>query len=291
MLLGALEAGGTKMICSLGDETGKIFSRERFETRAPADTMPKLLAYFASQPIRALGIGSFGPLDLDPASAAYGAITNSPKKEWVGYPLLTAFRKALAVPVALDTDVNAAALAEYRLGAGRGANSCVYFTIGTGIGGGLCIDGRLIHGLTHPEMGHMPLKPHADDPSPEGFCPFHRGCAEGLASGTAMRARWGMPAQELPSGHIAWLLEAFYLAQMCVCVSAVCSPGRIILGGGVMQRDGLIEQVREEMLTQMGGYWPVLAQEIARRVTLPALGQDSGAAGALLLAVDALKAV
>ena len=194
MLLGALEAGGTKMICSFGDEHGHITDRARFDTRQPEETIPRLIRYFGEKPIEALGIGSFGPLDLNPASVSYGSITTTPKKGWEFYPLLRVFREALRVPVHIDTDVNAAALAEQRLGAAKDVKSCLYVTVGTGVGGGLMIDGRLVHGLIHPELGHMQLRAAPDDPAPDGFCAFHKGCLEGLASGTAMRRRWNTAA-------------------------------------------------------------------------------------------------
>lgn len=288
MLYGALEAGGTKMICSLGDENGNISDRARFDTRLPEETIPQLIEYFSGKPIQALGIGSFGPLDLNPASMTYGHITTTPKKGWENYPLLQAFKNALHVPVQIDTDVNAAALAEQRLGAARGVNSCLYVTIGTGVGGGLMIDNKLVHGLMHPEFGHMILRSAPNDPAPDGFCAFHKGCLEGLASGTAMRKRWRTPAEELALTHPAWQIEAYYLAQMCVNAIAVFSPEKIVLGGGVMQKPGLIEMVREQMPELLGGYWQSSSLErLDSYVVLPGLGNNSGAAGALLLAAQA----
>ncbi len=286
MLLGALEAGGTKMICSLGDEQGHLLDRARFETRSPEETMPELLQYFAGKGIDALGIGSFGPLDLKPSSPTYGCITTTPKVKWQHYPLKKAFEDALNVPVALDTDVNAAVLAEQQLGAARGVGTCLYVTVGTGIGGGVMVNGELVHGLIHPELGHMLLRPAKDDPAPDGFCPFHVSCAEGLASGTAIGKRWGTRAEELPLEHPAWQLEADYLAQLCMNALAVFSPEKIILGGGVMQKAGLIGLVRQSLQRMAGGYWQhkMLGEGIDEYIVLPALNGNSGAIGALLLA-------
>ncbi len=286
MLLGALEAGGTKMICSLGDEQGHLLDRARFETWSPEETMPELLHYFAGKGIDALGIGSFGPLDLNPSSPTYGCITTTPKAKWQHYPLKKAFEDALNVPVALDTDVNAAVLAEQRLGAARGVSTCLYVTVGTGIGGGVMVNGELVHGLIHPELGHMLLRPAKDDPAPDGFCPFHASCAEGLASGTAIRKRWGVRAEELPLEHPAWQLEADYLAQLCMNALAVFSPEKIILGGGVMQKAGLIGLVRQSLQRMAGGYWQhkMLEEGLDEYIVLPALNGNSGAIGALLLA-------
>ena len=216
MLYGALEAGGTKMICSIGDENATILQRVSYPTTTPDETMPQMLSFFRNKSISALGIGSFGPLDLHPKSKTFGYITTTPKQGWQHYPLQEAFQKELKIPVAIDTDVNAAALAEVTKGSAKGLDSCLYVTVGTGIGGGLMIDGRPVHGLVHPELGHMLLRAHPQDPTPEGFCPYHKGCLEGLASGPSLEKRWGAKASTLPEDHMAWEIEAYYLAQMCV---------------------------------------------------------------------------
>ena len=291
MRLGALEAGGTKMVCAIGDENGSVFERESFPTRAPGETMPDVIGYFRDKGVAALGIGSFGPLNLNADDPAFGSITTTPKPGWRDYPLRQSLMEALGVPVGIDTDVNAAALAEARLGAGKGLDSLVYYTIGTGVGGGVVTEGRLLHGLVHPEIGHMLLRPDPRDPAPDGFCPYHKGCAEGLASGPAIEKRWGMPAKDLPADHVAWDVEAEYLAQLCANTILALSPKRIVLGGGVMHQLHLFPRVRRLTLEKLNGYvsHPAILNDIDGFIVPPGLGDNAGAAGALLLALDALK--
>ena len=289
-MFGALEAGGTKMVMALMDSQGRETDRKVIPTGTPEDTMPQMLAFFRSRPIDALGVGCFGPLDLDPKSPAYGHITRTPKLSWRDYPILQVFRDALHVPVGFDTDVNAAALAESRLGAARGLSSCLYLTVGTGIGGGVVMNGQPVHGLMHPEVGHMLLSPDASDPAPEGFCPYHKGCGEGLAAGPAIQKRWGLPAQQLPEGHAAWALEAGYLAQICANAMMVLSPQKIILGGGVMHQRLLFPMVRAKTISLLNGYLPVreVDEGLEDYIVPPGLGDASGITGAYLLARDAL---
>ena len=229
MLLGALEAGGTKMICSMGNEQGQIVDRVSIPTGQPQQTLKDIAAYFMARRPQAVGIGSFGPLQLNPGKTAYGSLTSTPKLAWQNVPILDYFKDVLRVPIAIDTDVNAAALAEWKLGAARGLNGCVYFTVGTGIGGGVVSGGKIIHGLVHLELGHVLLRPMPNDPLPQGVCPFHIGCAEGLACGVAMERRWGSRAEELPNDHPAWELEADYLAQLCADAVVCYSPERIVM--------------------------------------------------------------
>lgn len=291
MRLGALEAGGTKMVCSIGDEHGNVFSRVSYPTNSPEETLPVLIDYFAGENIQALGISSFGPVDLKPDSPTYGYITSTPKPGWADCPILPRLRDTLGVPVGFDTDVNGAALAEHRLGAARGLSSCLYVTVGTGIGGGIIAENQIVHGLTHPEFGHFWLRPHPDDPTPQGFCPFHDGCLEGLANGPAIEKRWGVPAQLLPPEHPAWTLESYYLAQMCVTAIVVFSPEKIILGGGVMQQTHLFARIREQTVAMLGGYVrsPAILTNIDDYIVPPGLGVNSGVTGALLLAAQALE--
>ncbi len=291
MRLGALEAGGTKMVCAIGDELGNIESRASFPTRKPEETMPDIIGFFAEQKIEALGVGSFGPLSLDPEAADYGAITTTPKLDWRGFPLRKALIDALNVPVGIDTDVNAAALGEAVYGAGKGLNSLVYYTVGTGVGGGALVDGRLLHGLVHPEMGHMLLRPDPRDPSSKGFCPYHESCLEGLANGPAIEKRWGISAKNLPEDHIAWEIEAEYLAQMCVNTIVLLSPKRIVLGGGVMHQLHLFPRIRRRTLELLGGYvaHPAILEQIDAFIIPPALGDNAGAVGSLLLALNAIQ--
>ena len=286
---GALEAGGTKMVLSVLDEAGNIQERVSLPTGTPEDTMPGMIAFFRAHPVKALGIGCFGPLDLNPQSPTYGSITATPKLAWRDYPIVPAFREALGIPIGLDTDVNGAALAEAKLGAAKGLDSCLYVTIGTGVGGGLIIGGKPVHGLTHPEMGHMLLAPEPDDPTPDGFCPYHKHCLEGLAAGPAMQKRWGIPAQDLPPEHPAWALEVSYIAQMCLNAIMAFSPEKIILGGGVMQQQFLFPLIREKTLELLGGYLcsPVVSRGLEDYIVPPGLGVNSGVMGAYLLAREA----
>ncbi len=291
MRLGALEAGGTKMVCSIGDETGKILDRATFPTLSPAETLPPMIEYFRLAGIEALGISSFGPLDLDPASPTYGYVTTTPKPGWGNCPLLPEFKKALNVPVGIDTDVGGAALAEFQMGAAKGLKNCVYVTVGTGIGAGVVAEGRLLHGMVHPEWGHMLLRPHPKDPMPRGVCPYHDGCLEGLACGPAIDRRWGVPSRELPRDHIAWEIEAYYLAQFCVSALVAISTEKIVLGGGIMQEKFLFPMIREKTLEMLNGY--VAADQVLHHIdeviVPPGLGIHSGVTGALILAAEAAK--
>ena len=290
-LYGALEAGGTKMVLALMDEEGRKLEQVSIPTRTPEETMPEMIGFFRKRPIRALGIGCFGPLDLNPASASYGSITATPKLAWRNYPILPVFREALGVPVGLDTDVNGAALAEARLGAAKGLENCLYLTVGTGIGGGVIIHGKPVHGLMHPEIGHIPVRPLPGDPMPEGCCPYHGACAEGMAAGPAIEKRWGVSAKNLPREHPAWALESGYLAELCAAAILSFSPERIILGGGVMQQKFLIPMIRERTAALLNGYvaHPAVLSGLKDLITEPGLGTDSGILGAYLLAREAEK--
>ncbi|MDD3409357.1 MAG: ROK family protein [Eubacteriales bacterium] len=291
MLIGALEAGGTKMVCSIGNETGKILDRISFPTLKPEPTLAKVATYFQQSNPVAIGIGCFGPLQLDIAKPGYGSLTCTPKLDWQYVPILEFFQKALHVPIAIDTDVNAAALAEWKLGAARGLRSCVYFTVGTGIGGGVIAEERVLHGLVHPELGHMLLRAVPGDPLPEGVCPYHKGCAEGLACGVAIEKRWGERAENLPADHPAWELEAEYLAQLCMNTIVGFSPERIVLGGGVMHQSVLLPKIREKTEMLLGGYVKnaALGNGMKDYLVPPALGDNSGAVGALLLGMRVAK--
>ncbi|NLE66760.1 MAG: ROK family protein [Lentisphaerae bacterium] len=293
-LCGAIEAGGTKFVCAVGAGPGDLRDETRIETTTPPETLGRAIAFFrrrhAETPLAGIGIGSFGPADLDESSSTYGFITNTPKAGWAHVDFAGAVRRGLNLPVAFDTDVNAAATGEHRWGAARGLGTFVYLTIGTGIGGGAMAGGRLVHGMLHPEMGHMRV-PHdrAADPFP-GVCPVHGDCLEGLASGPAMERRWGQKAQALPESHAAWALEAEYLAQALANLVCVLSPQRIILGGGVMQQAWLLALIRQRLGTLLNGY--IRAREIVERmdeyVVPPGLGSRSGILGALALVQDRL---
>ena len=288
---GAIEAGGTKFVCGMGTGPEDLKTVE-IPTTSPQATVEAAIAFFRERgggALRAVGIGSFGPVDPRPASPTFGYITSTPKLAWANYDFVGALRQALRLPVGFDTDVNAAALGEARWGAAQGLSDFLYLTVGTGIGGGALVHGQLLHGLLHPEMGHIRI-PHdvAKDPYP-GCCPYHGDCLEGLASGPAIEARWGVPARELGSDHPAWALEARYLALGLATWVCTLSPQRIILGGGVMRQLHLFDRIREGLAQLLNGY--IRADEIARGleqfVVPPQLGSRSGVLGALALAEQA----
>ncbi len=286
-LFGGIEAGGTKFVLGIGDGSGRIIARTVIPTTMPDETLARCIDWFTSQSaIDALGIASFGPLILDPARSDFGTIGATPKPGWSGAPLKTALDGALGVPVTIDTDVNGAVLAEHCWGAAQGCDVAVYVTIGTGVGGGIAVDGRAIHGNSHPEIGHFRLARHAADAAFAGVCPFHGDCAEGLISGPAIIARWGKSLSDLPPDHCGHAIIADYLGQLCITLQAMVAPRRIILGGGVSKAPGLIEAARAAATAQAAGYFPV---EFADIVTAPGLGENSGLLGAILLAGRALE--
>ena len=288
-LLGGVELGGSKVRCAVAVEPARIQAQTMIATASPRATLAQVRAFFDAHAIDALGIASFGPLQQDPARAHYGRILDTPKLDWRNVDLLTALA-GLDVPVGLDTDVTAAALAEGRLGAGTDCGSLIYVTVGTGIGAGVLMNGKPLPGRAHPEVGHMWVRHDmASDPWP-GCCPYHGDCLEGLASGPALAQRWGMAASELDAAHAAWPLQAGYLAQMCVNLTRVLAPERIILGGGVMQNSGLLAGVRRAFVEQMGGYHTLPAEEVETYLAAPQLGAISGLVGALILADEAVRA-
>ncbi|NCP16408.1 ROK family protein [bacterium] len=294
-LFGGIEAGGTKFVCILGSGPEDVRAEAHFPTTTPGETIRQAVEFFRHQQaehgeLAAIGIASFGPLDLDPDSPTYGTITSTPKPGWSNTDFAGMIRRALSLPVGFDTDVNAAALAEWRWGAARGLDTFIYLTIGTGIGGGGMVNGHLMHGLLHPEMGHLCI-PHDRGADPfAGSCPFHGDCLEGLASGPAIVKRWGQPAETLPPEHPAWALEARYLALGLVNLIYTLSPQKIILGGGVMQQAHLFPLLRREVQTLLKGYLqsPILQERIDEYILPPALGKRAGVLGALALAMDAV---
>jgi len=292
-LVGGLEAGGTKFACAVGTGADDVRAELRVPTTTPAETISRVVEFFAEHashvPLAALGIASFGPLDLNPRSPAFGSITTTPKPGWQHVDLVGPLRRALNIPIAFDTDVNGAALAEHNWGCARDVHSLVYVTVGSGIGGGAVIDGQPVHGLVHPEMGHQRL-PHdrVRDPFP-GACPSHGDCWEGLASAPALAARWGQNPASLLDAHHAWDLEADYLALGLANVVLVLSPERVVLGGGVMARASLLPMVRSKLAEVLGGYVasPVLTDGLERYLVAPALGERAGVLGAMALAINA----
>lgn len=290
MLIGAIEAGGTKIICGIGTTEGELIEKVHFETGIPDETMPKIIEYFEGKNIEALGVGTFGPVDVNPKSSTYGYILDTPKKAWSMYPFLEELKKHIKVPTVIDTDVNGAALGEAMWGIAKDVDSCLYITIGTGVGAGFYTQGKLLHGLLHPEMGHILLRKHPED-TYEGKCPFHKDCLEGLAAGPAIEARFGMKAYDLGEDHLAWQIEAYYIAQALINYTMILSPERIILGGGVMKQKQLFPLIREEFKKALNGYIkkPQLDQDINDYIVYPGLGDHSGMYGSLALATLALK--
>jgi len=291
-MLGAIEAGGTKFVCGVGTSPAD-FETCHIPTTLPDATLAAVFRFFhqhAAGQLEAVGIGSFGPVDLDPTSRKYGHITSTPKRHWANYDLVGTVKRTLGIPVGFDTDVNAAALGEARWGGAPGLRDFVYLTIGTGIGGGAMIGGEILHGLVHSEMGHMRI-PHDMSADPfAGCCPFHRDCLEGLASAPAIRARWGIDAHDLPADHAAWPLEASYLALAVANLTLTLSPRRILLGGGVMRRSELFTLIRMEVSRILNGY--IQHDEILNRldeyIAQAQLGVRAGVLGALILAEHAL---
>jgi len=286
MTYGGVEAGGTKWVCAIGDGPGDLRETVTFPTTTPAETIARAAGFFArAEDLAGVGVGSFGPIDARRSSPTWGSITTTPKPGWAHTEVAPALERALALPVVFDTDVNAAALGEQRWGAAVGLDTFCYVTVGTGIGGGAMANGRLLHGLLHPELGHMRV-PHDRERDPfEGACPYHGDCFEGLAAGGAVRQRWGVPAEELDD-PAAWELEAEYLALGLVNVVCTLSPQRIVLGGGVMKRPGLHALVRARLRELLAGYIaaPELIDAIDDYVVPPRLGDRAGVLGAIELA-------
>lgn len=291
---GGIEAGGTKFICAIGTGPDDIRAETRFPTSEPANALRQAIAFFkehqTTEPLAAVGVASFGPLDPDPRSPTFGYITTTPKPGWAHTNFVGPLREALGVPVGFDTDVNGAALGEHRWGAARGLDTFVYLTIGTGLGGGGMVNGKLIHGLVHPEMGHM-LIPHNWDADPyAGFCPYHGDCWEGLAAGPALEGRWQTRAENLPPDHPAWELEAHYLALGLVNIICTLSPQRLILGGGVMDQRQLFPLIHNNVYTMLNGYIQSaqLLENMDQYIVPPGLGGRAGVLGAMALAQDAM---
>jgi fructokinase len=289
MILGGIEAGGTKFLCLLADDDGAILAQERFPTRGPDETMADVVAFFLRARDGgigpdAIGIGTFGPVELR-AGAGHGRIMATPKPGWEGTDLVGPLRDALGVPIALDTDVNAAALGEWRLGAARGLHTFIYMTVGTGIGAGALVGGRPMHGLVHPEMGHVSVPREPDDDFP-GLCPFHGACFEGMASGSAVAARWGSPAEELDPATLARAtdLEARYLAAGIRNLVYSIAPERVVIGGGIVNLPGLLPAVRRRLIELVGSYPGLPEHGREEFVSMAGLGQDAGPRGALVLA-------
>ncbi|MEM7118406.1 MAG: ROK family protein [Chloroflexota bacterium] len=294
-LYGGIEAGGTKFVCAVGMGPDDIRAEIRFPTEAPAKTIAQAIAFFEEQQeifgeITAVGISSFGPIDPKPESPTFGYVTTTPKPGWANADLAGPIGKALGVPVGFDTDVNGAALGEWRWGAAQGLENFLYFTVGTGIGGGGMMNGRLMHGLIHPEMGHMQLPRDPERDPFAGICPYHGDCFEGLASGPAIGQRWGQPAETLPVDHPAWELEAHYISVALHNVITILSPERIILGGGVMEQEQIFPLLRRKVQASLNGYIQseTILADIDGYIVPPALGNRAGVLGSIALAQQAV---
>ena len=286
-LYACIEGGGTKFVVGIARSPDEVLAAARFPTTTPVETLGAVAGWFRDQaahhgPLAALGIGSFGPIELDPASPQWGHVLNTPKPAWRGADVCGPLAAALGVPVGLDTDVNAAAIAEHRWGAAQGQRVAAYVTVGTGIGGGMIVGGEPVRGVTHPEIGHLPVRRHPDDDFP-GICPVHGDCIEGLAAGPAIIARWGASLSDLPADHPGREIVGWYLGQLAVTLQAVLEPGRIVFGGGVLGTPGLLDGVRRHAAAIGAGYFRGKAEEV---IVSPGLGDRAGLLGALALAMD-----
>ncbi|TFE26623.1 ROK family protein [Cohnella luojiensis] len=291
MLIGAVEAGGTKFVCGIGNEKGEVLDRISFPTEQPEKTLGQVIAYFRDKQVEAIGVGSFGPINIDKASPQYGYVTTTPKPGWANYPVLAELKKALNVPFGWDTDVNAAALGEATWGAAKGLDSCLYYTFGTGVGVGVFAEGNMVHGLVHPEGGHVLTRRHPND-TYAGKCPFHGDCLEGMAAGPGIEERWGVKASELPVDHPAWEMEAFYIGQALASAILLLSPKKIILGGGVMHQLQLFPLIREQVRSNLKGYLVSAALEaggIDEYIVPPGLGDNAGLSGSIALGLRAYQ--
>ena len=288
MKIGALEAGGTKMVCAVGQEDGTILEQISIPTTTPEETIPRILSYFRGKEIEARGVAAFGPVDVKPDSPSYGHILDTPKAAWRHCDLLGQLKSALPIPMGLDTDVNGSCLGEMTYGCAKGLDSVIYITIGTGVGVGVCSGGKLVHGMLHPEGGHILLTRHPQDPK-GGICPYHKNCLEGFACGPSIEARWGKKAADLKDAPLVWEIESYYIAQALTDYIMILSPQKIILGGGVMHQEQLVPLIRSKVKEFIGGYLNTPELNDLDNYIVPAsLGGDQGIMGCIKLGLDAL---
>jgi fructokinase len=289
MKIGCIEAGGTKFVCAIIDEKRLILEKITIPTSTPEETFKEMFDFFDRFELDAMGIASFGPIDLNRESKTYGFFTTTPKPGWAFTSFASVFKERYKVPVGFDTDVNAAALAELKYGAGVGSDHLVYFTIGTGIGGGVIVNNQMVHGMMHPEFGHILVKKHPRDDF-KGVCPYHGDCLEGMASGVSMEQRWGIKGHLLSADHEAWDIEAYYIAQACVNAVMSVSPQKIVLGGGVMNQEHLFDLIREHVKEMLNGYiQSPLIEDLSNYIVPPGLGEQAGIMGAYALAFEELE--
>lgn len=284
-MLGAIEAGGTKFVLAVSDDEFNIIERQSIPTTTPEETFEKVFEFFDQYDVSAIGIGSFGPIDVNIKSETYGYITSTPKTAWEHTDFIGVMKERYSVPMGWTTDVNAAALGELTYGAAKGKESCLYLTVGTGVGGGAVIKGEPLEGFGHPEMGHILVRKHPEDHF-EGLCPYHGDCLEGLAAGPALEKRYGKKAQELTNNEQVWEIEAHYLAQALMSYTLTLSPEKIILGGGVMKQAQLFPLIRDKFIRLMNDY--VQTPDMEEFIVSPQLKDDAGITGCLILAQRAL---
>ena len=287
-MLGAIEAGGTKFVLAVGNQSGEILDKIVIPTDHPDITVAKVIEYFKDKKIERLGLGGFGPIDINQDSPSYGQLQKTPKTDWVDYPLGATLKKELNVPINIDTDVNVAALSEAKFGNATDVDTCLYITVGTGIGAGAYYHGQTLKGLSHPEMGHVKVRRHPED-TYQGTCPYHGDCLEGLAAGPSLEKRWGKKGDKLVDSPEVWELEAYYLAQALTNYIYVLSPERIILGGGVMKQKQLFPLIRKNVIEMLNGYVssPYLTEDkIDEYIVSPGLTDEAGVKGALYLAMQ-----
>lgn len=286
MFYGAIEAGGTKFVCAISNEQFKIIDRISVPTTSPAETLNQVFEFFDQISLKSIGIGSFGPIDVNKNSETYGYVTTTPKRGWSNFDFVGAIKGRYQIPVAWTTDVNAAAYGELKKGNAQGCESCLYLTVGTGIGGGAVVNGKILEGYGHPEMGHILVRLHPED-SYQGSCPYHGDCLEGLAAGPAIEGRYNKKGHELESEDKVWEIEAYYLAQALVSYTLTLRPERIILGGGVMKQKQLFPLIRSEFTKLMNNY--VTTADLNQYIVDPALGDNAGITGCLLLAAETFE--
>ncbi|HAQ4672927.1 TPA: ROK family protein [Enterococcus faecium] len=279
-MYGGIEAGGTKFVCAVS-EGGEILEKTSIPTTTPEETLDQVFEFFDRYELKGIGIGSFGPIGIDQTKDNYGYVLATPKKGRAQFDFLGTIRKRYHIPVAWTTDVNAAAYGELKQGAAQGKNSCIYLTVGTGIGAGVVINEEIFSGIAHPEMGHIWVKRHPDDQY-EGTCPYHKDCLEGLAAGPSIEARIGIKGQDLPQDHPIWDIQAFYIAQALINYTLTLAPEKIILGGGVMNQDHLLQKIRQQFVELMGGYMET--PQVSEYIVRWGLPNESGIIGSLLLA-------
>lgn len=290
-VVGSLETGGTKMVCAVVTLSGKVMEQVSIPTREPEETLKEVISYFQDKEIEALGIATFGPVDLNKNSETYGHILKTPKPGWSGFDLLGTLQEALKIPMEIDTDVNGSCIGEVTFGSAKGLSNVAYITIGTGIGAGLYVNGDLVHGAMHPEMGHMLLEREPGD-LVKSFCPFHENCFEGLAAGPSIKMRYGKEGKDLYEVKEVWELEAAYIAKACVNLMMTLSPERIILGGGVMHQEEMFPLIREKAVELIQGYLDFPLMKNMEQYIVPAsLKDDQGILGCVCLARKALNLI